>query len=34
VTPAEWQELTRQPHPADERHAHAFSFLILERIKP
>jgi dihydrofolate reductase len=32
VEPARWQELTRQHHPEDERHAHAFSFLVLERI--
>lgn len=34
LAPAEWRELSRQLHPADERHAHAFSFLILERIEP
>lgn len=32
VAPAEWRELSRQHHPEDERHAHPFSFLILERI--
>ncbi|MBK7944220.1 MAG: dihydrofolate reductase [Flavobacteriales bacterium] len=31
VAPAEWIELSRLAHPADERHAHAFSFVILER---
>ncbi len=34
VVPAEWRELSRLAHPADERHAHAFSFIVLERIKP
>jgi len=27
----EWDERTREDHPADERHAHAFSFVLLER---
>jgi dihydrofolate reductase len=26
-----WQETAREPHAADERHAHAFSFVVLER---
>lgn len=29
--PAEWLETAREPHPADERHALAFSFVTLER---
>lgn len=32
VAPVEWRELSRQHHPEDERHAHPFSFVILERI--
>ncbi|MBV6403515.1 MAG: dihydrofolate reductase [Flavobacteriales bacterium] len=31
---AGWREVWRQEHPADERHAHAFTFLILERTAP
>jgi len=27
----EWEERTREDHPADDRHAHAFSFVLLER---
>ncbi|HRH68760.1 MAG TPA: dihydrofolate reductase [Flavobacteriales bacterium] len=27
----EWEELERKRHEADERHAHAFSFVVLER---
>jgi dihydrofolate reductase len=27
----DWDEVNRQPHPADERHAHAFEFVELER---
>lgn len=30
--PANWQETFRQHHPADDRHAHAFTWLILERV--
>ncbi len=29
--PSQWRELAREHHPADERHALAFSFLTLER---
>jgi dihydrofolate reductase len=29
--PAEWREVARELHPADERHALAFSFVTLER---
>lgn len=32
IVPAEWRELSRQRHQEDERHAHAFSFIIFERI--
>jgi dihydrofolate reductase len=31
IDPADWQELSREAHPADARHAHAFSFVVLER---
>jgi dihydrofolate reductase len=27
----EWQEVSREAHPADERHAHAYSFITLRR---
>ncbi|MDR0894039.1 MAG: dihydrofolate reductase [Prevotellaceae bacterium] len=27
IDPAEWVELVREPHPADERHAHPYSFV-------
>ncbi len=30
--PAQWHETARRDHAADERHAHAYSFLTLERI--
>lgn len=33
IVPAQWQELSRQLHKEDERHAHAFSFIILEKLK-
>lgn len=29
----EWRELRREPHPADERNAYAFTFMDLERIR-
>lgn len=29
----EWEEIARESHPADEKHAHACSFVTLERIK-
>ncbi len=32
--PAQWREIYRQEHPADERHDYAFTWLILERIVP
>lgn len=28
----EWKEVSRQPHPADDRHRYAFDFVIYERI--
>lgn len=28
----EWKEISRKPHPADERHLHAFDFVVYERI--
>jgi dihydrofolate reductase len=30
----EWREVAKEYHPADERHAHAFTFSTLERIAP
>lgn len=32
--PANWQEQFRQHHAADERHSHAFTWLILQRVYP
>ncbi|APZ43695.1 type 3 dihydrofolate reductase [Acidihalobacter ferrooxydans] len=32
IDPKTWRELSREPHPADERHAHAFVFRVLERV--
>ncbi len=32
VAPQQWREVAREEHPADERHAYAFTFLTLERI--
>jgi dihydrofolate reductase len=34
LVPDEWQELGSQYHPADERHAYAFTFSRLERVVP
>lgn len=31
VDPADWIERSREHHAADERHAHAFSFVVLDR---
>lgn len=31
LTPGEWREVARESHPADERHAHAFTFSTLVR---
>jgi dihydrofolate reductase len=30
----EWREVRREVHPADERHAHAFTLSVLERVAP
>ena len=30
----DWREVAREPHPADARHACAFSFVVLERASP
>ncbi len=31
LNPSEWQELSREDHPADEKNAYSFSFVVLER---
>jgi dihydrofolate reductase len=31
LDPADWIERSREHHPADERHSHAFSFVVLDR---
>ncbi len=31
VDPSDWQEVSREHHAADARHAHGFSFVVLER---
>ncbi len=31
LDPADWTEHSREHHPADERHTHAFSFVVLQR---
>jgi dihydrofolate reductase len=31
IPAGQWREVSRQEHPADFRHAHAFSFVVLER---
>lgn len=33
LDPAEWRETERVRHPADERHAYAFDFVTLERVR-
>jgi dihydrofolate reductase len=33
LDPAEWREVERTRHHADERHAHAFSFVRLDRVR-
>ena len=30
----QWREVAREDYPADERHAHAYSFVTLERVSP
>ncbi len=32
LNPLEWKEVKKEDHPEDERHRHAFTFLILERV--
>lgn len=32
LDPGEWEEVERTRHEADERHAHAFSFVVLRRV--
>ena len=31
LNPAEWEEVMREEHPADEKHAHAYTFIDLKR---
>ena len=33
LDPAQWREVAREPHPADDRHAYPFSFVTLERVE-
>jgi dihydrofolate reductase len=33
MDPAQWREVAREPHPADDRHAYPFSFVTLERVE-
>jgi dihydrofolate reductase len=33
LDPSQWREVERTRHPADERHAHAFSHVTLERVR-
>lgn len=30
----QWRQVAREDYPADERHAHAYSFVTLERVRP
>lgn len=34
LDPAQWREIAMEHHPADARHAYAFSFIDLERVVP
>ncbi|MGB5102121.1 MAG: dihydrofolate reductase [Steroidobacteraceae bacterium] len=34
LDPAEWEEIGREDRPADERHAHPYSFVKLVRVRP
>lgn len=34
LDPAAWREVGREEHAADERHAYAFRFRVLERVEP
>jgi len=33
IDPSQWREVERTRHPADERHAHAFSWVTLDRVR-
>jgi dihydrofolate reductase len=33
LEPSEWEEVSREPHPADARHAHPYSFVTLRRVR-
>ena len=33
LDPADWRETAAEPHPADARHAHAFTWRTLERVR-
>ena len=33
IDPSHWREVERAHHPADERHAHAFSWVTLDRVR-
>ncbi len=32
IEPAQWREVAREPHAADERHAYPFAFVTMERV--
>ena len=32
LDPGEWEEVSSERHEADDRHAHAFSFVVLDRV--
>ena len=34
VDPGDWREVAREAHAPDERNAHAYSFITLERVRP
>jgi dihydrofolate reductase len=34
LQPQQWRQMAKEYHPADERHAHAFTFSTLERVAP
>jgi len=33
LEPSEWEEVSREPHPADARNAHPYSFVTLRRVR-
>jgi dihydrofolate reductase len=33
IDQAEWHEVSRRPHPSDDRHKHAFDFVIYDKVK-